>query len=142
MNSAEVFAGFDEHLMEAVEKSDEEVEMYDEDESENGDDEEFKWDGESLFLGGTSTQNTLAEEEALGRYQASHNDDDIDYDLLLDIIKYIDQSSYGDGAVLVFLPGWQEISQFSLLLGTTVPFNNALKYLTLPLHSGIPSKQT
>jgi len=141
LTSTEVFTGFDETLVNVIEESDEEAELYDEaDESDNGDDKEFKWDGEGLFVGGTVTQNTVAEEEALRRYQASHDDEEIDYDLLLDIIRYIDQSSYGDGAVLVFLPGWQEISQFSLLLGTTVPFNNALKYLTLPLHSGIPSK--
>jgi HrpA-like RNA helicase len=41
---------------------------------------------------------------------------------------------------LIFLPGWAEISEFSLLLESTHPFNNKSKYSILPLHSGIPSK--
>jgi len=43
--------------------------------------------------------------------------------------------------VLIFLPGWQEISELSLLLDSTHPFNDRSKFSVLPLHSGIPSKE-
>lgn len=55
-------------------------------------------------------------------------------------MRYIDKSSYGEGAILVFFSGWREISEFALLLQTTPPFNNCAEYLVYPLHSGIPSK--
>ncbi len=37
--------------------------------------------------------------------------------------------------------GWQEISEMTLLLESTHPFNNQNKFSILPLHSGIPSRE-
>ena len=103
-----------------------------------------KWDGESPF--GvvdvvSTTTTTLTQEEMLSRYQSVHDDEQINFLLLLEIVQFICQSSYGDGAILVFFPGWGEISEFMLLLESTVPFNNKAKYSVLPLHSGIPSQE-
>lgn len=67
-----------------------------------------KWDGESPFAVVDTlsrTQITLTEEELLRRYQLSHDDDEIDYILIIEVLRLIHRSSYGDGAVLVFLPG-------------------------------------
>lgn len=70
-----------------------------------------KWDGESPFavadvLNGSSMgMCTLTEEEMLNRYQMIHDDEQIDSELILEVLRYIHKSSYGDGAVLVFLPG-------------------------------------
>jgi ATP-dependent RNA helicase DHX36 len=36
--------------------------------------------------------------------------------------------------------GWAEISEFSLILESTPPFSDSSQFITLPLHSGIPSK--
>ena len=89
-----------------------------------------------------SSQNltTLTEEEMLNRYQSTHDDEQIDTSLLLEALQCIVKSSYGDGAILVFFPGWAEISEFSMLLECSIPFNDRSRYLVLPLHSGIPSK--
>jgi len=102
-----------------------------------------KWDGESPFVidsAGPSTKPTLTEEEMLSRYQTTYDDEEINYDLALDLIRYVVKSSYGDGAILVFLPGWAEISEFSLTLESTEPFNDKSQFVVYPLHSGIPSK--
>jgi hypothetical protein len=67
-----------------------------------------KWDGESPFAVADTlarTQTTLTEEELLRRYQLSHDDDEIDDLLIVEVIKLIHRSSYGDGAILIFLPG-------------------------------------
>jgi len=101
-----------------------------------------KWDEESPFAADTCPCNklTLTEEESLMRYQTMYDDDEVNYDLLLELVRYIDKSSYGDGAILVFFSGWKEISEFALLLEMTSPFNDCAEYVVYPLHSGIPSK--
>jgi len=101
-----------------------------------------KWDGESPFVADTcpSSKLTLTEEESLMRYQTMYDDDEVNYDLLFELVRYIDKSSYGDGAILVFFSGWREISEFALLLETIPPFNHSSEYVVYPLHSGIPSK--
>ena len=87
-----------------------------EDEEEDDDDDnhfgmhEGRWDGESPFavadvVDSSSAKTTLTEEEMLNRYQMMHDDELIDCDLILETIRYIDKSSYLDGAILVFLPG-------------------------------------
>lgn len=106
---------------------------------------EGKWDGESPFAVSDNlalgSATTLTEEEMLNRYQTVHDDQQIDNELILEVIKFICKSSYGDGAILIFLPGWQEISELILILESTSPFADKSKFLLLPLHSGIPSKE-
>lgn len=100
-----------------------------------------KWDGEGMFHANVEQEPELTadQEKYLNLYQSMHDDEQIDTDLLLELLHYIHKSSYGEGAILVFLPGWQEISECSLLLKTTPPFSNSSKFSILPLHSGIPS---
>jgi hypothetical protein len=100
-----------------------------------------KWDGVGTFETSVEQQAELSakQEKYLQHYQTIHDDDQIDTTLLLEVLHYINKASVGEGAVLVFLPGWQEISEVNLLLDTTPPFNNRSKFLILPLHSGIPS---
>ena len=108
---------------------------------ENDDSKLEKWDGESAFDMFEPEPITSEEEEnRLAQYQAMHDDEKIDDALLLEVLQLIVKSSYGDGAILVFLPGWGEISEIMMLLERTPPFHNRKKYLILPLHSGIPSK--
>ena len=101
-----------------------------------------KWDGVSPFATDVRSSNklTLTKEESLIRYQTMYDDDEVNYDLLLELVGYIDKSSYGEGAILVFFSGWREISEFALLLETTPPFNDRTEYNLHLLHSGIPSK--
>ena len=106
-------------------------------------DDREKWDGNGEFMveAGPTSSVTPHQDALLHHYQSMHDDEKVDTDLLLDVLRYICESSKDDGAVLVFLPGWQEISEFSLLLESTAPFQNSSKYLVLPLHSGIPSSE-
>ena len=106
------------------------------------DDETKKWDGTSPFEITAANDALLSatEEEILTRYQSMHDDEQVDDMLLLEVLHYIVQSSTKTGAILIFFPGWQEISEFSLLLEGTPPFSNRKQYMVLPLHSGIPSR--
>ena len=98
-----------------------------------------KWDGVSTFevpdkvVGGKDT-------ELLDQYQVMHNDDELDYTLMVEVLRLIVENSESSSAILVFLPGWGEISEFGMLLESTPPFQDESKYLILPLHSGIPSQ--
>ena len=105
-------------------------------------DETKKWDGTSPFEITAANDALLSatEEEILTRYQSMHDDEQVDDMLLLEVLHYIVQSSTKTGAILIFFPGWQEISEFNLLLEGTPPFSNRKQYLVLPLHSGIPSR--
>ena len=129
----------DEHIT-TEDKDDYEIISSDEDDNSNEEDGS-KWYGDGLFVGAPlEKQSTLSDDDILKSYQATRDDEEIDYDLLLEVIQYIDNSSYGSGAILIFLPGWQEISEIDLILRSTTPFNNNMKYIVLPLHSGISSK--
>jgi ATP-dependent RNA helicase DHX36 len=103
-----------------------------------------KWDGESPYDVSNDDADmkglTLTEEQLLDQYQMMHDDNQVDTSLLLEVLLHIIKSSSGDGAILVFLPGWMEISEFSMMLESTLPFRDRSKYLVLPLHSGIPSR--
>jgi len=126
------------------------LDVIEEDDFEDYDDEDEevglvggKWDGESPFGTDTavpSNKPTLTEEEMLTRYQTMYDDEAINYDLILELVKYITKSSYGDGAILIFFSGWADISEFSLMLESTPPFNDQYQFVVYPLHSGIPSK--
>ncbi|KAL3922622.1 MAG: hypothetical protein SGILL_002109 [Bacillariaceae sp.] len=102
-----------------------------------------KWDGTGEFQANVEQAVDLSpkQEKYLEHYQTMHDDEQVDEALLLEILHYIIKSSHGEGAILVFLPGWQEISEMMCLLESTTPFNNRSKYLVLPLHSGIPSAE-
>jgi len=131
----------DDVLVDAVEE-DQEIILDDDDNDVLGL-HEGHWDGSSPFGVAdiiTNTKNSFSEEDMLNRYHLMHDDEQVDNDLILNIIRYINKSSYGDGAILVFLPGWMEISELSMILESTTPFSDKSQFLILPMHSGIPSK--
>lgn len=47
----------------------------------------------------------------LGRYQFTFDDETVDYRLVECLLRYVCRSAYEDGAVLVFLPGWDDITR-------------------------------
>eukprot|EP00249_Psilotum_nudum_P011376 c23135_g1_i1 orf=250-4686(-) len=67
---------------------------------------------------------------------AKVNEDMIDYDLLEDLIKYIDETGEA-GAILVFLPGMAEIQLLLDRLAVSRHFSGAASQWLLPLHSSI-----
>jgi ATP-dependent RNA helicase DHX36 len=114
------------------------------DASEGGDETpsgaEKKWDGLSDFdLSRPSEEPVGRAEELLKQYQGMHDDETVDNFLVLELMRHIIQR--GDGGILVFLPGWQEISELSSILESTMPFSNRSQFCILSLHSGIHSSE-
>jgi len=99
------------------------------------------WDGTGLYTANVDQKVNLTrkQEKYLELYATMYNDEEVNTELLLEILHYILKTSNSEGAILVFLPGWREISEVNMLLENTVPFNNSSLFLVLPLHSGIPS---
>ena len=95
----EPIVDIDEGIFDAME---DDAETYDDTEDEPGL-LGGKWDGESPFVVdsvGPSNKPTLTEEEMLTRYQTMFDDEEINYDLVLELVRYVVKSSYGDGAIL------------------------------------------
>ncbi|NXC59305.1 DHX36 helicase, partial [Aleadryas rufinucha] len=79
-----------------------------------------------------------------GRYSASTidalemmDDDKVDLDLVAALIKHIVLQEE-DGAILVFLPGWDNISTLHEILMSQVMFKSD-KFIIIPLHSLMPT---
>lgn len=53
-------------------------------------------------------------------------------------IEYICRQE-GDGAILVFLTGWEEISKLLEKIKGNVLLGNASRFLVLPLHGSMPT---
>ena len=71
------------------------------------------------------------------QYLTGFDDDGVDLLLIEALINHISQN-YGNGAILVFLPSWYDISQLrdNLSFGA---FGDRNRFWVLPLHSGIPA---
>ena len=48
-------------------------------------------------------------------------------------------TTMSDGAVLVFLPGWDTISKLHDMLKADMLFNNTKRFIIIPLHSLMPT---
>ncbi|PIK46853.1 putative ATP-dependent RNA helicase DHX30 [Apostichopus japonicus] len=59
-----------------------------------------------------------------------------DHDLVVDVVKYLDQVK-PPGAILVFLPGWQDIKTVNDRLRNTLRKDGEARYI-FPVHSSIP----
>ncbi|KEH32765.1 ATP-dependent RNA helicase [Medicago truncatula] len=68
------------------------------------------------------------------------NEDVIDYDLIEDLICYIDESC-GEGAILVFLPGVFEINHLHDKLTASYQFGGPSSDWVIPLHSSVASTE-
>ncbi|KAL7205791.1 hypothetical protein ACSBR2_018665 [Camellia fascicularis] len=66
------------------------------------------------------------------------NEDVIDYDLLEDLVHYIDET-HPEGAILVFLPGVSEIHTLFDKLAASYQFGERSSEWLLPLHSSVAS---
>lgn len=94
-------------------------------------------------------QLQLAAEEAqlLKSYMVTVDMDEVDVKLIEKLLKKIcnnpnmANSESEEGAVLVFLPGWEEISRCRDRLQDSPIFRDNSKYLILPLHSMVPSAE-
>ena len=81
---------------------------------------------------------------ALSQYQVTVNADEVDLDPIVQLVAFICLEStleldyIGAGAILVFLPGWDEIIRLKNALEARHPFSDARQYSVLPLHSMVP----
>jgi HrpA-like RNA helicase len=64
----------------------------------------------------------------------------INYDLIFKLLVHIAQTDADNGAVLIFLPGIQEITTLYNILTTETPFREKTKYTIVPLHSTLSSE--
>nr|XP_040053239.1 3'-5' RNA helicase YTHDC2 isoform X1 [Gasterosteus aculeatus aculeatus]XP_040053241.1 3'-5' RNA helicase YTHDC2 isoform X1 [Gasterosteus aculeatus aculeatus] len=64
--------------------------------------------GESCLMPGGSAEVSTEEQELLKLYHHSFDDERVDLDLIMDLLHHI-CSTTSDGAVLIFLPGYDEI---------------------------------
>ncbi|XP_076320056.1 ATP-dependent RNA helicase DHX30-like [Tachypleus tridentatus] len=76
----------------------------------------------------------------LGKRETSNNSKSYDllkvnYDLIMDLVQHID-SKEPPGAILCFLPGWQEIR--AMLEKLKSVFSDSSRYLLCPVHSRLP----
>ena len=95
--------------------------------------------GESSFSRAATRFLSHSDDDLIKKYQQAWDDSLVDIDLIYALIKYIFQSEFSrdHGVVLVFLPGWDDISRLRSLLFTDVNFRDYSRFRILPLHSGI-----
>ncbi|CAM9415731.1 unnamed protein product, partial [Ectocarpus sp. 13 AM-2016] len=102
-----------------------------------------RWDGRGAFRAERAAAKTGRAEELLTRYQFAFDDEAVDYELVECLLRYICRSAYEEGAVLVFLPGWDDITRRARgrenFLRQSTHFSDERKFQILPLHSGVPT---
>lgn len=86
-----------------------------------------------------SVSNTVEEQQLLDKYLSTVNPELIDVVLIQNLLRKICISSDG-GAILVFLPGWDDINRTrERLLADNSFFNDPSKFMILSLHSMVPA---
>ncbi|KAF6172302.1 hypothetical protein GIB67_024924 [Kingdonia uniflora] len=74
------------------------------------------------------------------RYLASVSPEHIDISLIVRLVRKICTESK-EGAILVFLPGWDDINRTRESLTTSQFFRDPKKFLVIALHSMVPSEE-
>ena len=71
---------------------------------------------------------------------ANWSADKLDLQLVEDVLEHLcSMAAGGTGAVLIFLTGWDEISNLTEALKGNRVVGNSAKFLVLPLHSSMPT---
>lgn len=93
----------------------------------------------------TLTAHSLQQKsELLEGYQSVTDQEEIDFVLIEDLLHHLCSTSKinsSSGAILVFLPGWEDISRMRQQLATSPFFSNQSEFHVLPLHSMVPSSE-
>ena len=77
----------------------------------------------------------------LAAYNLSYDEDEVDVPLLVALLSHICEGKCGDGAILVFLPGWASISQTTEFLEADVVMGDPTRVRVMQLHSQIQIKE-
>lgn len=79
--------------------------------------------------------------EAYQKQTVQNDDKSVDTELIIALLRFVLNSEFGrDGTVLVFLPGWDDISSLYRSILNLGEFQDSKRFLVLQLHSGIPKK--
>lgn len=81
--------------------------------------------------------STEEEQKLLDKYLSNAEPELVDCVLIEKLLRSICNNSE-DGAVLVFLPGWDDINRTREKLQSSPYFNNSSKFLIITLHSMVP----
>ncbi|CAD6236609.1 unnamed protein product [Miscanthus lutarioriparius] len=87
-----------------------------------------------------SSEKSTEDNELLNKYLATINPEHIDTLLIERLLGKICVDS-NEGAILVFLPGWEDINQTRERLFASPFFRDSSRFLVLSLHSMIPSSE-
>eukprot|EP00794_Sanderia_malayensis_P018689 gene18689-20576_t len=74
-------------------------------------------------------------EQRLELYHSTFDDDKVDHSLIMRLIEHVCESSKQDGAILIFLPGYDDIVGLRDRLALDREFSKEEKYIVYPLHS-------
>ncbi|MBA0665842.1 hypothetical protein Goklo_002315, partial [Gossypium klotzschianum] len=85
-----------------------------------------------------SSQNNIGGQHLLEKYIASGNPEIIDVVLIEQLLRKICIGS-NEGAILVFLPGWEDINRMKEKLLANPFFKDSSRFIIIPLHSMVPS---
>lgn len=85
-----------------------------------------------------NSQNNIGGQHLLEKYMASGNLEIIDVVLIEQLLRKICVDS-NEGAILVFLPGWEDINRVKEKLLANPFFKNSSRFIIIPLHSMVPS---
>ncbi|KAG4203115.1 hypothetical protein ERO13_A05G380800v2 [Gossypium hirsutum] len=85
-----------------------------------------------------SSQNNIGGQNLLEKYIASGNPEIIDFVLIEQLLRKICIDS-NEGAILVFLPGWEDINRMKEKLFANPFFKDSSRFIIVPLHSMVPS---
>lgn len=88
----------------------------------------------------SSISNSIEEQQILDKYLGKMNPELIDVVLIEQLIRRICTDSQ-EGAILVFLPGWEDINKTREKLNASSFFKDTSKFMVLCLHSMIPSME-
>ncbi|CDY10215.1 BnaC05g04580D [Brassica napus] len=84
--------------------------------------------------------NSQQEQVLLDKYMATINPEEVDVGLIVNLMRKLCRDSEA-GAVLVFLPGWEEISKTKERLLANPYFADSAKYNIICLHSRVPVEE-
>ena len=92
--------------------------------------------------GGSARREDNSDDALLRQYQRQFDaDTQVDYDLVVALLRYIFRSEFcKEGSVLIFFPGWDDISTMFRILSSSPEYNNSRKFKLIQLHSGIPRR--
>ncbi|KAG2327614.1 hypothetical protein Bca52824_010342 [Brassica carinata] len=86
-----------------------------------------------------SDSNSQQAQQLLDKYMATINPEQVDVSLILQLVRKICGDSEDGGAILVFLPGWDDINKTRQRLLDSPFFKDSSKFDIICLHSMVPA---